>query len=125
MSSKVEELSIFPKLTFTHDSLSDVIRFINDENVVVLHTKVSCCVFHKIPFLKPENLASLNMVRVIYLDCNGYPDVLKGTGWPLSIKKAIKSVNELGLCAVTKAIVEQKGILNKVSVVFGSNVSGK
>ena len=113
MSTKVVEVSMFPELTFTQDSLSDVIKFINDGNVIALHTKVACCVFHRISFVKPENLASLNMVRVIYIDCNGHDYLLKDSQWPSFIRKAIKEVQELDLCAVKKAIIDQRKIFNK------------
>lgn len=110
----------FAPLTFTKNNLVDVIKFINDKNIVALHTTNACRVFHAISFKKPESAAeSLKNVRVIYLDCNSHEGLLGPGEWEWYIKDAIKNVKELGKCELRNVIIEQSEVPNKKYVSLG------
>lgn len=110
----------FPPLTFTNNNLFDVIQFIKDKNVIALHTERACRVFHSLSFEQPETKASLQNVRVIYLDCNKLTGLLEDGEWEWYIKQAIQDVKELGLKSeLRKIIIEQKEVPNKAYLSLG------
>jgi hypothetical protein len=120
MSMKIE--TQFPPLTFTKNNLVDVIQFINDKNIVVLHTTKACRVFYStaISSEQPESTNMLENVRVIYLDCNLHAGLLDEGEWEWYIKDAIENVKELGReSKLKKAIIEQSEVPNKEYIALG------
>lgn len=114
MSMNIAPTAKFPALTFTGNSLADVIKIINDKNVLALHTTKACRVFHAISFEKPDSAESLKDVRVVYLDCNSNEGLLGEGEWEWYIKNKVKDVHELGHDNVLrKAIIEQRAVPNK------------
>src|SRR5262245_59602211 len=87
----------FPPLTFTGDSLNDVIGLIRAGNIVALYCKTATRVFHTIDFdFKQTTIAeSLKNVRVIYLDCEKDETLLCDGEWEWYIKQAVSGVKEL------------------------------
>jgi hypothetical protein len=111
----------FPPLTFTDNNLSDVVRFIKDHNVVALHTKKACRVFHSVPLALPEAVDSLKNVRVIYLNCNSHEGLLDDGEWEYYIKQAVENVHELGLDSlIRRAVIEQSSVPNKTYIQLGN-----
>ena len=105
----------FPPLRFRGDSLGSVINFIEDKNVVALHTTQCCRVFSAISFEQPESITSLKDVRVIYVDCNPHEGVICEGEWECYIKNAVKDVKELSRDNVLrKAIIEKNSVPNKI-----------
>jgi hypothetical protein len=114
------ESATFPPLTFTSNNLVDVIRFINEKNIVALHTTKACRVFHNISFDRPESAESLKGVRVIYLNCNSHEGLLGEGEWEWYIKDAIKNVKELGYGSeLRKIIIDQRSVPNKEYISLG------
>ena len=109
----------FPELVVTSNNLVDVIKFINDKNIVALHTSRACRIFHAISFEKPESEASLKDVRVVYLDCNSHEGLLGEGEWEWYIKDAIKNVTELDDSPLRKIIIAQRAVPNKEYLSLG------
>ncbi len=110
----------FPPLTFTDNNLSDVVRFIKDQNVVALHTQKACRVFHSVSLEQPEATESLKNVRVIYLDCSSHAGLLDDGEWEYYIKQAVKDVHELGLDSlIRRAVIDQRSVPNRTYIQLG------
>lgn len=107
--SSISANPIFPRLKFTQDNcLSDVIRFIKGENIMVLYENTNekiCRVFFTIFF--DQSLQSLRNTRVVYLNCSALPELLQDGQWELEIKNAIKDVIELEPGALKDTILQQ------------------
>lgn len=104
----------YPFVSFTDDNLSDVIRFIKEERVVVLHTIGVFRIFHMIPTVTSDNPKSLENVAVIYLDCNPNPELLRKGSWADSINEELKGVYEVADSKLKEAIKIQTGIYHRV-----------
>lgn len=111
----------FPPLTFTDNNLVDVIRFIEDKNIVVLHTTEACRIFHSINFDQSENQISLENHRVVYLDCNSHPGLLGDGEWEWYIKDYVKGVKELSYNdkELRDVIIDQRSVPNKEYISLG------
>jgi len=102
----------FPKFTFRNNNLGPIINLIKDQNVVVLHAKGACRIFHNNPSVLTDKPDALKNVKVIYLDCNNHPGLItenNGFEFERFIKKAIDGVSEMGNTNLSSAIIEQKG----------------
>jgi len=119
MSTSISAITTFPELTFTGNNLADVIRFIREGNVVALYTEGACRVFHAISAVSSDEPASLEKVRVIYLDCNSHPGLLAKGEWEYFIKEKIKDVNEVAVSALRNAIIDQRKVPNKCYISLG------
>ncbi len=118
MSTSILAVPTFPTLTFTSNNLADVIRFVKEKNVLVLHTEGACRVFHMVPTVESDKPASLSNVRVIYLDCNGHKGLLEEGEWNFYIN-AVEGVHEVGVSALRNAIIAQREVPNKVYISLG------
>lgn len=83
---------VFPEITFTKNTLYDLVSLIRQGNVVALHTTEACRVFHKISEL---SLDVLDKTRVVYIDCNAMPGLLGEGEWEWYIKHADREIQEL------------------------------
>jgi hypothetical protein len=98
----------FPKLEFSNNSLEDVIKMINDGNIVALHTKSASRVFHNL------EKVDLSERRVVYLDCNSHEDLLCKGEWEYQIHWCIPTVSELPReDALRNKIIEQHNVPHK------------
>lgn len=79
----------FPKLEFSGNGLQDVIKMIQDGNIVALHTKDACRAFHNL------DKVDLSERRVVYLDCNSHENLLCNGEWEDQIHWRIPTVTEL------------------------------
>ncbi len=118
MSTSILAAPTFPELTFTSNNLADVIRFVKEKNVLVLHTKDACRVFHMVPTVESDKPASLSNVRVIYLDCNSHKGLLDEGEWEYYIN-AVEGVHEVGVSALRNAIIEQREVPHKHYISLG------
>jgi len=115
-----QSCSTFPTLTFTGDNLFDVIGFINDKNVVALHTTKACRVFHAISFEQPISDLSLKEIRVIYIDCNSCAGLLVEGEWDYYIKAAFKDAKELSIRdELRQIIIDQRSVPNRQYISLG------
>ena len=115
----------FPVLEYTDDDLADVIRFIKDGNIVVLHTKGSSRIFNTCLTNSSDlelSTKELEDIRVIYVDCNRLPDLLEQGEWEWYIHMSATSAKDnifyvedqyLYKNEVGRLLIEQKSIPNR------------
>ncbi len=118
MSTSILAAPTFPELTFTSNNLADVIRFVQEKNVLVLHTEGACRVFHMVPTVESDKPASLSNVRVIYLDCNSHKGLLDEGEWEYYINE-VEGVHEVGVSALRNAIIAQREVPHKHYISLG------
>jgi len=94
---------ISPPLAFTGNDVQDIITFIQEKNLVILHTTSAFRVFHTISFYETDGQESLARVRAVYIDCSYNPGLLNEGEWDLLIRNAITNVTELGSESLLRA----------------------
>lgn len=122
-------LKEFPPLEFTSNNLADVIKFIKDGNIVVLHTTEESRIFNTC-LSDSSNLElskkELENIRVIYVDCNKMPGLLEQGEWEYFINREATSAkddkilrvedqfqlkNEVGMMLIEQKLVPNKAYL--------------
>lgn len=109
----------FSPLSFTSNPLIDLIKIVNDKNILVLYTSKAYRVFHSISFDQQESENFLKNIRVIYVDCNSHQDVLDEGGWEYYLKYGVKDCHELEICSLLrKTIIEKSTVPHKTYLRF-------
>jgi hypothetical protein len=104
----------FPKLKFTKDTFADIIKMIEDGNIIALHSISACRAFHNL------DMVNLSARRVVYIDCNSLPGLLGDGELEWYIHNKIPIVRELPLGDVLRyKILEQLEIPHKEYVRLG------
>jgi hypothetical protein len=110
--------SRFPPLALSDDPLHDVIRFVQEENVVVLFTNEATRIFYTQPFSHTTGVPFSDR-RVIYIDCEEVPYGLGQDAWDRCIAARVKDVKELSTGLFREMILEQRWIQNKIFIALG------
>jgi hypothetical protein len=110
--------SRFPPLVLSDAPLDDVIRFVQEENVVVLFTHEATRIFYTQPFSHTTEVPFSDR-RVIYIDCEQVPYGLGQEAWDRCIAARVKEVKELSAGLFREMILEERWIQNKTFVTLG------